>query len=87
MTKKQSVALTMAGIMAMVDFDLEEQINARLPKRQRVKDPNNEEDKKLMKLAKLRRELKVLKRVPRVGRDMERIVKITNIIDEIKRCN
>jgi len=85
MTKKQSVALTMAGIMAMVDFNLEEQINERLPKRQRVKDPSNEEDKKLIKLAELRRELKTLKRVPKVNRDMERIVEITNIIDGIKK--
>jgi len=84
MNKSQAIKMAFAGALMSFGVDLEEQINSRLPTKRRVKDPENTYDKKLMKVAELKRELKVLKRVPKAERDFSRIEEIKNKIRRIR---
>ena len=84
MNKSQAIKMAFAGALMSFGVDLGEQINSRLPTKRRVKDPENAYDKMLKKVAELKRELKVLKRVPRDERDFSRIEEIKNKIKGIR---
>jgi len=87
MNKSQAVKMAFAGALMSFGVDLGEQVNSMLPTKRRVKDPANAYDKMLQRVAELKRELKVLKRVPRAERDFSRIEEIKNKIKGIKNGN